>query len=1030
MRDPELLPHPGPPAPPASAGGVGLRNPHCLRYRVDGNAGPTRLALPISLPARSIAAEDELVWEVFPAFDHIARDVRDGFRAASVAVDLVFDDGRSLLAFVPVECDGLPSAALTRCDIDAPDQWNQRRLSLADHAGARILSAELVVDPPSPRQRVGAELFGWIDGVRLETVAPLAASPYPAERVWTTRGSHSSPDRSRGLTHPATSVPHGAIQIAPATRLDNAHWTYSWNAHGTGPNPVLQGLIVSRSPSIWIGDRGALAIRIGREGEGLPETAFEHDAETAWPHHYGVSTLDGIRVDAAATDQAVRADVELVDSGRLLLCAPGAPLEVVDFSESEPRTLRVSARSTLPSPHEPDPLAAFYSVILRSNSAERDALRAERHPAGLTVSFVSGTLAIAIGTSQISLALAERAARAVADHAVDALARAARERWDEYVGTVEIEGTDEQRALVASDLYRLFLFPSRHDEDTRDGPRYPSPTRRRGPDTQTESGRSVRSGRMLTNNGFWDTYRTAWPAYALLAPGRAAAMLDGMLEHVRDAGWSPRWTAGTPLDAMVGTSLDVVAADFVSADIPGIDVQTAYAAALRNATCASSDPRFGRRELTASLGRGWVSAATNESVSWTMEGAIADAGAAVLARALARADPPHRAARHAEARFLAHRALAYRTLWDERTRFFRPRTDSGRWADSPFDPRRWGGGHTETNAWGSRFSAPHDGAGLARLFGGPAALGEALDASFAEHETGRARFAGSYGTVIHEMLEARDIRRGMWAPSNQPAHHVPWMYAHSDRPWRADEVLADAASRLFRGIRIGQGYPGDEDNGEMSAWHLLTTLGLAPYQPGSGMLLLTVPQVPGARLRPVGGEELRIRVHREATSDRYIRAVRRDGVVWTRPDVSIGALREGGDWQIELGPDPVAWAEPLSSRPFFAPDNTQNIALRELSLGPVALGPIESRQKRSIRVAPAPVFEDEPLLVMGLQEAGRHSFRVSADDRTVAEFTDEEWRWPQQARPFAVPVPAGTRRIELEWGGRRASLTLLQLLAP
>lgn len=1035
MIEPELRPHPGPPTPPASAAGVGLRHEKCLRYRVDARTDLVRLVVSAALPDRPIAADDELVWEFFPAFDDEARDVRDGFRAASVAVDLVLDDGRRLLEVEPLELDGLPSAPRSRHDIDVPDQWNQRRISLSGCVGARVVSVDLVIDPPAAHRRVGMELIGWLDGIRLETSTPLAEAEHPADRVLTTRGSHSSPDRSRGLTQPATAVPHGAIQLAPATRLDNTHWTYSWNAHGEGPDPVLAGLLVSRSPSIWIGDRGALGVRIGLEGDGEPVTRFRHDHEIARPHRYRVDTLDGIRVDATASDSAVRVRTDLPAPGRVLLCAPGSSLVGLDARRSAPGVLRIAARSTVPSPHDVDPLGAYYAVILSTDASPTEQLISSERPDGLMISAPAGSLSLTIGTSQISLALAENAARDAARHSLDALADAARERWDTYLGTVEVDGSDEQRALVASDLYRLFLFPSRHDEDTPGGPRYPSPTRRLGPDTDRDSGRSVRAGRMLTNNGFWDTYRTAWPAYALLAPGRAGELLDGMLEHVRDAGWSPRWTAGTPLDAMVGTSLDVIAADLVSAEVPGIDLRTAYSAALRNATCGSGDPRFGRRELTASLVRGWVSSGTDESVSWTMEGAIADAGAAVLARALARSDaarsdPARRAALRAEARFFAHRALAYRNLWDDTSRFFRPRTARGRWADSPFDPRRWGAGHTETNAWGSRFSAPHDGGGLAQLFGGPAALGDALDASFGEPETGRARFAGTYGRTIHEMVEARDIRRGMWAPSNQPAHHVPWMYAHTDRPWRTNEILADAALRLFRGIRMGQGYPGDEDNGEMSAWHLLTVLGLAPFQPGSGSMLWTAPQVPEARVRPLGGAELRIRTRRRDASDRYIRAVSRDGQEWMQPDVPIAELREGGVWQIDLGPKPVAWSEPLPTRPFFAPDGVETIALRSIALRPVRPGPIGPGEARRIRIATAVAVADEPLLVIGLRESGRHSFRVRADGLVIARFVDEKWRWPEQARPFEVPVPLGARTVALEWEGPPATLTLVQLLGP
>lgn len=984
---------------------------------------------------RLLRDDDELVWAVFPAFDAEAVDVLDGYRAAAVALDLITDDGRRLLDHGrrTVESDGTSAEARDRPDIDFPDQWNERRIPLRHLAGSRIVAVELIIEPPAARGTTGPMLEGWIDGVRVETARLPGAASSPAERVPTTRGSHSSPERSRGLTQPLTGVPHGGVYLAPATDLSNPHWTYSWNAHGPGPNPSLAGLLLTRSPSIWVGDRGAIALRAGLvpdDRTGVAPEEFSHDDESAMPHRYGVTTRSGIRVDATATDHAAVSTIALPSPGRLVLCAPGAPLVGVRVEEARGE-LRIQVASTLPSPHESDPLRAYYSVVM--TGAEFSVVDASETLV-VEVAPGDGPVRIELGTSQLSLDQAERARVGVAGTSVDDLAAAAQRRWDEVLGVVEPVGaSDEDRVLVASDLYRLFAYPTRHDEDTPGGPHYPSPTRRVGPDSTRATGREVRAGRMLTDNGFWDTYRTAWPAYALLAPARAGALLDGMLEHVRDAGWSPRWTAGTPLDAMVGTSLDVIAADLVESGVPGIDLETAYRAALRNATVAPSDPRFGRKGMPAALASGFVAAESPESVSWTMEGAISDAGAAVLARALARTASPSRVPRlRAEARYLAHRALAYRSLWDSESRFFRPRGADGSWADEPFDPRVWGGAHTETNGWGSRFAAPHDGGGLADLFGGPAALGDALDEYFREQETARPEFAGSYAAVIHEMPEARDVRRGMWGASNQPAHHVPWLYAFTDRPWRADAVIGDAARRLFRGVRIGQGYPGDEDNGEMSAWHLFALLGFAPFAPGSGRLLVTAPQLDRVVLRPRGAAELEIVAARRDDRDRFIRSVHRNGTDWTAPSIGIAELHEGGRWEVELGPEPVAWSEPLDPRPHFAPDGVSAIALRD-AISPHWAAPAVARAGDVIEVALDTALGGErdggepALLVIGLVEAGIHSFRVEAAG-VEAVFDTEEWTWENQARPFEVAVPRGARSLHIRWDSGAARLGLVQVL--
>lgn len=1027
--DVEVFADPGPPRPPAAAPGAGLRDEQCTAYRFERSGRVVLHDLDI-WAGRLIEPDDHFVWNVFPAFDATQPDVRDGFRAASVAIDIVTEDGRRALDVVSSEVDGTPSAPATRTDVDFPDQWNERRVSLAALAGERIAAVEFVAALPA--REGSAAATGWLDGIRIEKPSTLGASASPSERVPTTRGSNSSPLRSRGLTQPLTGVPHGGLFIAPATDLSNPHWTYSWSAHGPGPNPALAGLLVTRSPSIWIGDRSALALRIGITAVGDDDVAaeeFTHDDESAHPHRYRVRTLSGVVLDAVATDSASVVIAELPAPGRIVLTGLGPSDSSAGIVRAAAGSAWIEMSTVTPSPHEADPLRGYALVTVRGESV---AARVSQGRAVVDVG--AGTVRLDIGSSQLSLEQAARARDSVAGESLADLAEGARERWDDLLGRVDApEAPDDERMLLASDLYRMSLYPTRHHESTPDGPRYPSPTERLAPDTDRRTGRAVREGRMLTNNGFWDTYRTVWPAYALLAPDAAARLLDGMLEHVRECGWSPRWTAGTPLDAMVGTSLDVISADLVQAGIEGIDLATAYESALRNATTPSVDARFGRKGMPGALARGFVDATTVESVSWTMEGAIADAGAAVLARAVARraAGTAEGADARAEARYLAYRALAYRSLWDDRSQFFRPRWADGTWADERFDPRVWGGGHAETNAWGSRFAAPHDGSGMAALFGGPAALRRSLDAYFAEPETGAVEFAGSYGEAIHEMAEARDIRRGMWAMGNQPAHHVAWMYAHTDEPWRAGPLVTDAAHRLFRGTRIGQGYPGDEDNGEMSAWHLFATIGFAPFAPGSGTLLITPPRHDRLLLRPGGAPSLEIRTHRGGADDRFIREVRFNGRQWTSPTVGIAELHEGGCWDVDLTSAPVAWSDSLPERPFFAPDGVDRIALSDLVRRAPTVGHLSAGAVVHVEIDPVP-HGDPPLLLLALETAGTHSFRIDAGDDSGGQVThqrDAVWRWDGQARPFEVPLAPGSTRLTVRWESGPAVLTHVAVLA-
>lgn len=1044
----ELISHPGPEQAPAAQPGVGLWDEQCLRYTVPGSeAGPVSLAWPSDLVGSTVGPDSVLEWAVLPAFDHAAADATDGFRACATSLRVTFDDGSHLGDGDAPEVDGLASAAAERRGIDWPEQWNHRRLDLGSARGRRIEGLELIVSPGAPRGRVGEELVGWVDGPRLTVADALADSP--AARALTVRGSHSSPARSRGLNAPLTGVPHGGCYLSPATQLDNQSWTYTWSGHGEGRRPELAGLLVTRAPSIWIGDRGALGIRLGldldADGRVAPEP-FEHDDEVALPHRYSVATRSGIVVDAAGTSHGFAVDIDLPSAGFLSFTVPGGS---IDHRTAEAGNggaadeLRIGLAVTTDNPYERD-MRYFVSVHL--GGADIAVVDGPEKELTLAVTPRDGErLRLEMGTSFISLAQADHTRSGLEGRSVDDVAAAAEEAWNEYLGLVEMPSSSvEDRRALASDLYRLFLYPTSHHEETPDGPRYADPITRSAPDGPETTGRTIREGRFLTDHGFWDTYRTCWPAFHLLAPARAGELIDGFLEHVRTSGWSARWSAGGPLDAMVGTSLDIVTSDAVLAGITGFDHRLAYDAALRNATCASPEKRFGRADMPGVLFRGWTQATIGESVSWTLEGMINDAGAAVQARELARTADRDTARRlRADARYLAGRAMDYDLLFDTATGFFRPRFADGTFADQPFDPRVWGGAHTETNAWGSRFGAPHDGVGLARLFGGRHGMGDALDALFAEPETARQEFSGSYGFVIHEMSEARDLRLGMCGLSNQPAHHLPWMYAFTDRPWRASEFTHEAASRLFLGMHIGQGFPGDEDNGEMSAWHMFARMGLWPLQVGSGALLIGAPSAPETRIHPIGAEPFVIRTRGDGG---HVAGVLFNGEEWTSPTIGTARLHEGGELAITLSDSPVEWCEPMPSVPFFAPDDAPAVRWGDV-LDRVdvdgdprpALSDDEGAQLTRVgdgAVLGLGLSQDVPgllQLAVTLDAPGRHDFAVEWSDgqgwQVAESFRDESWDWWCQTRPFDVVLPTRSRALRLRWSGDTV-MRQIQVLAP
>ena len=303
-------------------------------------------------------------------------------------------------------------------------------------------------------------------------------------------------------------------------------------------------------------------------------------------------------------------------------------------------------------------------------------------------------LEVRLSQSFISLAQArhnyELQMRAVS---FDQLTGIAHDAWSAILGRLELTGgTAEQRTAAWSGLARLFSWPNAHHENlgSNQAPRwaYASPYRRRSrPDDAERGGLPVVPGRLLVNNGYWDTYRTAWPAYHLLMPRHASELLDGILQAYRDSGWMSRWSAPGHHDLMVGTSSDVIFADAAAHGI-GFDQRTGYDSALRNALQPSTDPAVGRRQLARARFVGWVDRSTRESVSWSMENANCDAALALWSGRLAGSDP-----------------AAARSTWPTR-----PTSPTGRWPGLRCSIRGPGSSGAATRAASGRRSTHWPGA--------------------------------------------------------------------------------------------------------------------------------------------------------------------------------------------------------------------------------------------------------------------------------------------------------------------------------
>ncbi|HEY3561422.1 MAG TPA: GH92 family glycosyl hydrolase [Kribbella sp.] len=999
--------------------------------RYSGSGGRQEVALPGG--GRVVAAGDRLRYKVYPELDAALT-----YSATYVAVEVVFADGSR---HVGVDQYGKPADAAGQgaSKILYADQWNDVQVDLTASAGQTIDQLVLVVDAPGE-----GDFAGWIDDVE---VGPAPAEPDGSDLaayVDTRRGTNASHDFSRGNTLPITAWPNGFNFLTPVTNASTHRWPYEYHRANNADNrPELQGLTFSHQPSPWMGDRDQLTIMPVAAADPLGDpaeraAAFSHDDEIARPDLYAVALANGVRAELTPTDHgaifrftfpADAAGRHLIfdtidENGAFSYDGTAVTGWVENGSEfGRTRMYCYGVFSTAP-------------IAFGTATGGRENARA--------ASFDVPEVTLRIATSFIGVDQARHNLELELEgRTFEQIRAAANAIWNARLQVIRPEGaTPPQLRTVYGNLYRLNLYPNSHFENagTPDAPeyRYASPVQPvRGEPTARETNAVVKPGKMYVNSGFWDTYRTAWPAYALFYPELAAELVDGFVQQYRDGGWIARWSSPGYADCMTGTSSDVSFADAYLKGVALPDPLATYDAGLRNATVAPSETEVGRKGVETGFFAGYVSTDTEESVSWSLEAYLNDFGLAQMAARLAD-DPAVPAARRAElleeAEYLRRRSLNYVQLFDDAVGFFQGRRPDGAFARSApdFDPEEWGGDFTETDGWNFAFHVAHDPRGLANLYGGPRGLGAKLDAFFGTPELAVKK--GTYSIVIHEMLEARAVRMGQFGFSNQPAHHIAWMYNYAGTPYKTQAIVREVLDRLYVGEQIGQGYPGDEDNGEMSAWYLFAALGLYPLRMGAPEYAIGSPLFPRVVVSPLGGRALTITA--SGAEHPYVQEVQVDGKQLPVASITHADLTSATQLDFTLGAEPSDWAT-LELPPALTTDDAVPNPL--VDLVPVdpdnPLFDDTSATETTVDVAvwslPAPATPTLYTLTSGsgaaptawqLEGSTDGTTWTLLDDRTTQQF-----RWPHQTRPFKIPTPGHYQHYRLTFP-TPTPLTQLELL--
>lgn len=713
----------------------------------------------------------------------------------------------------------------------------------------------------------------------------------PLESVRPFQGTNSQPDFSHGNCLPLIQRPFGFTAWTPQT--DEGRWMYSWNA------ARIQGIRATHSPSPWMGDYGYFTLMPQTGPRMLAATArssfYRHEETLAAPDYLRLALRryrTTVELTATTHCSIMRISLPEADQARLIVQVP----EGDGMFIAEGKTLTGMTRAT----HGgcPANFACFFAITF--DVPVEDVLTEKLDTGSIaSVEFGAGmarVITVRVATSFISVEQArENGRREVEARSFDDVRAESAAAWNSLLGRIEVTGASEhEHETFYTCLWRSLLFPRMLAETDSEGKLL----------HYSPYDGAVHPGVLATDNGFWDTYRTVYPLLSLVYPDLLGEILEGWVQTAREGGWLPTWASPGYRACMIGTHLDAIFADALLKDIPGWDAEAAYTAMRRDAL-EVGDPagNWGRKAMIEYWQLGYVPVeAADHAAARTLEYAYTDWCVAQMARTLGRDN---------DAQVLYERATNYHHCVDRSVGFVRGRMRDGRWLE-PFNPVAWDtDAYIEGAAWQSNWQVPHDPAGLIRLLGGQEACAAKLDEML---HTQPDFDVGGYGYEIHEMSEMAAVNFGQYAHSNQPVHGALFFYTCAGQPWKTQYWTRRVLAELYGPGE--NGLPGDEDNGEMSAWYVLCALGLYQLCPGQPEYVVTSPLFARATIHLPNGNDLTIIGANASAENVYIQRIERNGAQHTRMVLDYADLMRGGVVQFELGSTPLEQALSAEQLPF------------------------------------------------------------------------------------------------------------------
>ena len=715
----------------------------------------------------------------------------------------------------------------------------------------------------------------------------------PVDYVNTLMGTDSKFLLSNGNTYPAVAMPWGMNFWTPQTGKMGDGWAYTYDSD------KIRGFKQTHQPSPWINDYGQFAImpvtgglKIGEEERA---SWFSHKAEVATPYYYQVYLADhDVLAEMSPTERcaAFRFTFPENEQSYVIIDAfdNGSHIQVL------PDENMVVGYTTKNSGGVPDNFKNYFVVEFDKPFATsgvwsdstlvkgRSELTDKHVGAALGFNTSRGeVINVKVASSFISHEQALQNLKEAKDKTFDEVKTAARDKWNETLGRIMVSDKDIDRVRTFySCFYRSVLFPRMLHEVTADGEiMHYSPYNGQ-----------VLPGYMFTDTGFWDTFRCLFPFLNLVFPEMSEQMQAGLLNAYLESGFFPEWASPGHRGCMIGNNSASVIADAYLKGLTKVDADKMFEGLLHGANAVhptvSSTGRQGY-EYYNRLGYVPYNVGINENAARTLEYAYNDWCIYQMGKKLGRPE--------SEIAVYKERAGNYKNLFNTATNLMSGRNEDGTFPE--LNPLKWGDAFTEGNAWHYSWSVFHDVAGLMQLMGGKETFASMLDSVFSVPPV----FDDSYyGFVIHEIREMQIVNMGNYAHGNQPVQHMIYLYDYAGQPWKAQQHLRDVMTKLYHATP--DGYCGDEDNGQTSAWYVFSAMGFYPVCPGTDEYVIGAPLFDRIDINLPSGKTVKITAEGNSDTNRYIKSLRVNGKDYTKNFFKYGDLTNGADIEFVMSDVP------------------------------------------------------------------------------------------------------------------------------